>query len=131
MTTVLLPVKVEGSHITFVATVDGEVFEQTFTVTDRITGPLLNEKGETVVNAHGDTVLVTTGATARNATKADIALYKDEFGALLTEREKSVPSDPKKPRDTADYYDQAGTKLTKKQAVDAFKAVFPDEGVAP
>ena len=131
MTTVLLPVKVEGSHITFAATVDGEVFEQTFTVTDRITGPLLNEKGETVVNAHGDTVLVTTGATARNATKADIATFQNEFAALLTEREKSVPSDPKKPRDTADYYDQAGTKLTKKQAEDAFKAVFPDEGVAP
>ena len=91
MTTVLLPVKVEGSHITFAATVDGDVFEQTFTVTDHITVPLLNEKGETVLNAHGDTVLVTTGATAKNATKADIATFQNEFAALLTELDGVEP----------------------------------------
>lgn len=128
----LLPIKIEGPHITFVATLDdpeAAPLIETYTVTDPIIEPLLDTDGKPVTNEHGDTVLVTVGSRARDAVKSDIDRFLAEFLLLAGERELKVADVPAtEAKDSAAYYDpDTKNKLTSKQARDKFEEKFPKE----
>lgn len=130
-----LPVKVLGAEVTFAALVgpENELYEETYTATDPTIEQLKDEKGNPVVNDHGDPVLVTVASIARPATKADVQAFAAEFDPLAVERDaKATPVPKEKPDPVAAYHDPVtGDKLTKKQAEDAFKDAFPTEEETP